>query len=1260
MRSAAKPWSPAGKAGSHGPDRARPLPTAASGMRSSKSSTSLAFESRLSKLKRASSEDMLNKPGCTATAGVVRMKKTATAGAISELAESRLRSNTGAVPATKRTGIPAPRELPVTVSRERSVPRGPCNPRKSVSSPTSSSTPTPTKHLRAVSTKPRQESEGGEKAVLESQVRELLAEAKAKDSEINRLRSELKKCKEKRALSSEGADASDPNGDAAVSPGDPEPLIRALEEKNRNFQKELADLEEENRVLREKLTYLEQSPNSEGAASPPGDSSCPTSITQESSFESPTGNPLSSEIDEYQKHMQENALRTSGSSSSDVTKASLSPDASDFEHITADTPSRPLSSTSNPFKSSKCSTSGSSPNNVSELSLASLTEKIQKMEENQHSTAEELQATLQELSDQQQMVQELTAENEKLVDEKTLLETSFQQHRERAEQLSQENEKLLTLLQERVQSEEPSTQGGKVLELEHKCTEILEQGRFEREKLLNIQQQLTCRLRKVEEENQGAAEVIGRLREENEKLSGFLELERHSKGVMAQTLEECRVTLEGLKMENGSLKAHLEGEKQKAVETGTLGQMAESCDVEMLKAARAEKDQLELSCTELRQELLKANGEIQRMSSLLAKIRIYVAKATTPCFPKGLENIYQVPLLFPFVFVILVNYWKMAVPAKRKLDWHFIINIITPCLLSPLEVVPGADFGQAPSLRSVSDKQGWVLKPCPVVASAAICLWPRQSRDPVTFSLGGLYSQASGALLVAHQQRAPLPSSCEVEKDYAYLKEISDHQAEQLSRTSLKLQEKASESDAEIKDMKETIFELEDQVEQHRAVKLHNNQLISELESKDPVTFSLGGLYSQASGALLVAHQQRAPLPSSCEVEKDYAYLKEISDHQAEQLSRTSLKLQEKASESDAEIKDMKETIFELEDQVEQHRAVKLHNNQLISELESNVIKLQEQKSDLERQLKTLTKQIKEETEEWRRFQADLQTAVVVANDIKCEAQQELRTVMRRLLEEEEKNARLQKELGDMQGHGRPVSDNAEPSEVDAPGRWHGVYVSRASPTPSESATTVKSLIKSFDLGRPGGAGQNMSVHKTPRSPLSGIPVRTAPAAAVSPMQRHSTYSSARPAGKAVPPRMDLPDLPLSDLLKGRAEDLKPDPYLRKSPSLESLSRPPSLGFGNTRILSASTGGLKPQSKLSVERRDPLAALAREYGGSKRNALLKWCQKKTEGYAVHVVGCSGDPDVQAALETSGLTLQLGRRELAFSSSASQPLSLCNC
>ncbi|XP_070629235.1 cytospin-B isoform X3 [Bos indicus] len=971
MRSAAKPWSPVTRAGSHGVDRPRPLPVPSPGMKSSKSSTSLAFESRLSKLKRASSEDTLNKPGAAVASGAAaRLKKTSTSGAISELTESRLRGPSGSVTATKRTGIPAPRELAVTVSRDRTVPRGPSNSRKVTTSPTSSSTPTPTKHVRAAPPRPRPEHEGAEKAVLESQVRELLAEAKEKDSEINRLRSELKKWMEKRTQDSEGGDALDSSVDgASVLPGDSEPLIRALEEKNKSFQKELAELEEENRALKEKLTYFEHSPDSEGGASHTGDSSCPTSVTQESSFGSPTGNEALSEIDVYRKNPHEGALRTSGSSSSDVTKASLSPDASDFEHIPADTLG-PLSPAGSLVKSSKCSAAGSSPNTASELSLASLAEKIHRMEENQHSTAEELQATLQELSDQQQMVQELTAENEKLADEKTLLETSFHQHRERAEQLSQENEKLMTLLQERVKGEEPGAQEGKILELEQKCTEILEQGRFEREKLLSIQQQLTCRLCAVEEEHRSALELVRHLQEVNGELTTRLELEQHSGSPTAEIPAARQLPVEGLQVENGSLQASLENEEQKTGGASPLGPMAEGCDVqEMLTVARAEKDQLEQSCSELRQELLKAHGEVKRVSSLLAK------------------------------------------------------------------------------------------------------------------------------------------------------------------------------------------------------------------------------------------------------VEKDYSYLKEICDHQAEQLSRTSLKLQEKASESDAEIKDMKETIFELEDQVEQHRAVKLHNNQLISELESSVMKLEEQKSDLERQLKTLTKQIKDETEEWRRFQADLQTAVVVANDIKVEAQQELRAVKRRLLEEEEKNARLQKALGDAQARGRPVKEEPEPSEADAPGRWPSAYVNRTPPTPSESVTTVKSLIKSFDLGRPGGAGQNISVHKTPRSPLSGIPVRTPPAAAVSPMQRHSAFSSARPASKGEIQRLDLPDLPLSDLLKGRAEDLKPNPYLRKSPSLESLSRPPSLGFGGSRLLGTSPAGWKPQSKLSVERRDPLAALAREYGGSKRNALLRWCQRKTEGYA---------------------------------------------
>ncbi|NXY72344.1 CYTSB protein, partial [Glareola pratincola] len=981
MKSTARPWSAMAKQGSHGVDRGKPLSTTSTGMKTSKSSTSLAFESRLSKLKRASSDDMLTKPGVAAASGVSRLKKTITTGAISELAESRLKPSTGTISAAKRTGIPAPREISSSVSRERAVLRGQANTRKTQPSPTSSGTPTPTKHVRPTS-RSKQENETGDKALLESQVKELLAEAKTKDSEITKLRCELKKCKEKGSLNAEGMGASNQNLET-VSPVDIDPLIRTLQEKTRTFQKELASLGEENRVLKEKLLYLENSPLSDTTTSSGGDSSLPTPTTQESSFGSPSKNVSRGEMDEHRQHVNGGTLRNSGSSSSDVTKASLSPDASDFEHI-ADVPSRPTSSNSNHFKGSKCSTTGSSPNNISDLSVASLTERIQKMEENHHSTAEELQATLQELSDQQQMVQELTTENEKLVEEKALLETSFRQHRDRAEQLSQENEKLMTLLQERSKNEESRAQEGKVLELEQKCAEVLEKAQFEREKLLNIQQQLTSSLRSLEREHQDAQQVIKSLREENEKLLKLLEVEQQSNSTVTKTLEDCKIALEGLKIENGSLKTQLESEKQKAAEINVMGCTTDSSEVqEMLKVAHAEKDQLEATCTELKQELLKATSELKHIQGLLSK------------------------------------------------------------------------------------------------------------------------------------------------------------------------------------------------------------------------------------------------------AENECGQLKEVCDRQAEQLSRTSQKLQEKTSENEADIKNLKETIFELEDQVEQHRAIKLHNNQLISDLESKAMKLEEQKQDTERQLKALTKQMKEDTEEWRRFQADLQTAVVVANDIKCEAQQELRVVKRKLQEEEEKTARLQKELDEVKGSNRLVTykgqhmisvianmhantEEVEPLEADTTNRWQGVCISRASPTPSESAATVKSLIKSFDLGCSGSTGQNITVHKVPRSPLSGIPVRTAPAAAVSPMQRHSVYNNAKPASKGVAKHTDLSDLPLADLLKGRNEDLKPDHYLRKSPSLESLSKPP-MAF-SSRMLTSTPSSLKPQSKLSVERKDPLAALAREYGGSKRNALLKWCQKKTEGY----------------------------------------------
>ncbi|XP_069617236.1 cytospin-B-like isoform X3 [Ranitomeya imitator] len=859
---------------------------------------------------------------------------------------------------TRRTGIPTPRELSTQITRDRTNLRAQApTTKKILPSPTSPSTLTP-KIVRAAP-KIKQDNEPNNKSLLELQVKELLAEAKTKDFEITKLQSELQKCK---VRESSDSDILDPDVERHLMQGcDPDLFMKTLQDKTIAFQQELGLLRKENENLKEKLNCLEQSPLSDTTTSNGTDSSLISPSTRGASVGSKAKSPVVSRSENCHLPAGESGLHLSGSSSSDVTKASLSPD-SDFEHI-ADVPSRPGSSGSIPCQGSKCSTSGSSPNNVSDLSVASLTERIHKMEENQHCTAEELQATLQELSDQNLMVQELTMESEKLVEEKAFLESSLQQQRQKAEQLSQENEKLMTLLQERSKIEEVHVQS-KLSEMEKKYTELVEQSQFEREKLLNIQQQLTSSLRSLEKEHQEAQVMIKRLKDEVSKLQNLLDSERKESGNLSKTVEDQNTIIDGLRVESNCLKTQLDGERQKVPEITTVtpnNNIENWASQEVLKSVHMDKEHLELTCSELRQELLKANSEVKQLQCLLAKV---------------------------------------------------------------------------------------------------------------------------------------------------------------------------------------------------------------ETECHD---------------------------------------LKELGDQREEQLKSANKKLQERSSERESEIKDMKDTIFELEDQVEQHRAVKLHNNQLLSDLENKVDKLEEQKQDLERQLRLLTKQMKEDAEEWKRFQADLQTAVVVANDIKCEAQQELRSVKRRLQEEEERTAHLHRELEDVRGSRKLLSEE----HVDGVNaiRWQSHNVGQTS-TANENPATVKSLIKSFDVAPQGGGGPNIPVHSVPRSPLSGIPVRTAPAAAVSPMQRLSASSIAKLSSKDTEKQLDF-----SDKLKGQREDMTPDRFPRRSPSLESLNTHSPLGFGSRNSSPFSLDSLSPQSKLSVERKDPLAALAREYGGSKRNALLKWCQKKTEGYS---------------------------------------------
>ncbi|XP_078277515.1 cytospin-A isoform X4 [Rhinoraja longicauda] len=385
-------------------------------------------------------------------------------------------------------------------------------------------------------------------------------------------------------------------------------------------------------------------------------------------------------------------------------------------------------------------------------------------------------------------------------------------------------------------------------------------------------------------------------------------------------------------------------------------------------------------------------------------------------------------------------------------------------------------------------------------------------------------------------------------------------------------------------------------------------------------------------------------------VEDEYRIFQEEAKKQVDELSLTVEKQRSDLEEKETEVNDMKETIFELEDEVEQHRTVKLHDNLIISDLENSMKKLHDQKYDMDRETKILNRRLREESAEWRQFQADLQTAVVIANDIKSEAQEEISDLRRRLHESIEKSEKLTKELEEVKARkqdeerGR-MYNYMNAVERDLAALRQGMGLSRRSSTSSEPSPTVKTLIKSFD-----SASQvipNTTAVAIPRSPLSPSPLKTPPAAAVSPIQRHSIsgpISAPKPMSALTDKRSSYTEMSVPDHLlrsssanrspaslqrvqaidsaksmsvsRRSSEEIKRDMTVTDSSSPSSLMGMVTTSPQLTLTSSSPTASVTPttRSRLREERKDPLSALSREYGGSKRNALLKWCQKKTEGY----------------------------------------------
>lgn len=88
----------------------------------------------------------------------------------------------------------------------------------------------------------------------------------------------------------------------------------------------------------------------------------------------------------------------------------------------------------------------------------------------------------------------------------------------------------------------------------------------------------------------------------------------------------------------------------------------------------------------------------------------------------------------------------------------------------------------------------------------------------------------------------------QVEAKCQQVQEQAEKREQELSSQVTSLGEAGIQAENQVKELKETIFELEDQVEQQRAVNCHTNQAVLDMES---MFFSLAVQFSVALWSLL-------------------------------------------------------------------------------------------------------------------------------------------------------------------------------------------------------------------------------------------------------------------------------------------------------------------------------------------------------------------------------------------------------------------------
>merc|ERR1719315_907204 len=253
----------------------------------------------------------------------------------------------------------------------------------------------------------------------------------------------------------------------------------------------------------------------------------------------------------------------------------------------------------------------------SEVSVACLQDKLVQMEENNYSTHEELQATLQELTDLQHQLEELQSENRTLGDEKALLYESLCQQTEKLEACRSQLESTRQLLLQKEDSDRMGTS-----EREKKLMEVLKSAQDERDRLDMKSNDLNATVEELRTNSENSSREMSLCQERMSFLERTLHTIRKEKEHAERELNDLKNDLSCKNMELARLQTLNENFKTKLEELEAARDAVDKTEIEAkLDELRREKDGLETTLAENSQQREKVEFELGKLkdASLVIK-----------------------------------------------------------------------------------------------------------------------------------------------------------------------------------------------------------------------------------------------------------------------------------------------------------------------------------------------------------------------------------------------------------------------------------------------------------------------------------------------------------------------------------------------------------------------------------------------------------------------------------------------------------------